>query len=127
MAAVTWTDVVTKLPAPELADFPAGAEDPTLAQDDILAFVHETLTVSALGGEESARLRRARMLLAAHLATVGATDGTVVAGPVISESTGRISRTYAQIVQDSDFSGSSYGQEFSRLIRTSPARLPRVF
>ncbi len=122
MAVVVWNDVVTKLPAAELASVPAPA------QDDILAFVHETLNVKALGGEDSARLRRARMLLAAHLAHVTGSGGSVAAGPVISESTSRISRTYAQVMTSSDFSGSSYGEEFSRLVRTAPlARLPRAF
>lgn len=122
MAAVTWAALVAELPAAQLSAVA------TEAQDSILAFVHETLNVASLGGEASARLRRARMLLAAHLATVGASGGTVVAGPVISESTSRISRTYAQVVSGGEFSGSSYGQEFARLVRTAPgARLPRVF
>ncbi len=120
MAAVVWQDVVDKLPAPELS---ALGED---AQDDILTFVHETLNAARLGGEASARLRRARMLLAAHMATVGGLGGSVAAGPVISESTSRISRTYAQIMTAGNFSASSYGQEFARLVNTSPARLPMV-
>jgi hypothetical protein len=122
VAVVEWNDVVTKLPAPELAALPEPA------QEDILEFVHETLNVAALGGEGSARLRRARMLLAAHLAHVTGSGGSVAAGPVISESTGRISRTYAEVLTSGDFSGSSYGQEFTRLVRNTPAcRLPRAF
>jgi hypothetical protein len=125
VAAITWADLVGKLPAAELADVALAV------QTDILAFVHETLNVAALGGESSARLRRARMLLAAHLATITSGDGgSVTAGPVLSEKTSRIERTYANIISSSDsgFSGSSYGDEFARLIRTAPgARLPRVF
>jgi hypothetical protein len=123
MAAIEWTDVVERLPAPELA----GLVD-TDAATDILEFVHEVVNAGVLGGESSARLRRARMLRAAHLATVTATGGAAIAGPVISESTGRISRTYANLMSAGDFSGSSYGDEFARLVRNSPgARLPRVF
>jgi hypothetical protein len=122
VAAITWTDVVDKLPAPELAALSIAA------QDDILAFVHEVLSPHALGGEESARLRRARMLFAAHLATVTAGGGASTAGPVISESTGRISRTYANLATAATYVGSAYGDELQRLIRNSPgARLPRVF
>ena len=124
MAAVTWADVVALAPAPELAEVEVAA------QDHILAYVHEVLSVSLLGGEESARLRRARVLLAAHMATMtGGEGGAVIAGPVLSESTGSISRSYANLIGAAgrDFSGSSYGDEYVRLVRHSAARLPRVF
>lgn len=118
MAFVTWADVVTLLPAPELA------EVSLVTQGEILAYVHETLNVSRLGGEDSARLRRARMLLAAHMASTGGSGGDVIAGPVISETTGGISRTYAQVVSGDGYEGTTYGQELARLIRTSAARIP---
>ncbi len=123
MSAVTWADLVAKLPAAELATVAADV------QADILAFVHEVLNAGRLGGEGSARLRRIRMLLAAHMATVttpGTPGSAATTGAVISESTSKISRSYAQVMADSDFAGSSYGQEYARMIRNSPARLPMV-
>lgn len=124
MAAITWTNVVQDLPAPELAAFATSYPEAVTA---ILATVHEVLSAAALGGENSQRLRRARELLAAHMATV-TPGGSVAVGPIIAETEGRVSRTYAQIFASGDFGTSSYGQEFMRLVRTSPgARLPRAY
>ncbi len=122
MAAVTWADVVAKVPAPELESL---VED---AQDDILAYVHETLNVRKLGGEKSARLRRARLLLAAHIGTLCKRGAVPIAGPVIAESRGGLSRSYALITTAASgpFGATTYGQAYEALIRTSAARLPRA-
>ncbi len=71
-----------------------------------------------------------RLYLAAHFGTLSipGESGSAVAGPVISETVGGISRTYA-LVSDaaaSTFSSTTHGQMYAFLIRTSRARLPRV-
>jgi hypothetical protein len=116
---ITWDDVIVI--ASELADVAEGA------QDIILAYVNGALSVSMF---KPAALKLARIYLAAHIATVTAEDGDGAAiGPVISESVGGISRTYAAIsavTRGDGFDATSYGQTFGFLVRTSRARLPRV-
>ena len=66
------------------------------------------------------------MLLAAHLVTV--TKVGAVAGPVTAESTSKISRQYAVIMNNGNFTGSKYGDEYALIVRNAPGcRLPRVF
>ena len=116
---ITWVDVTAI--APELA----GSALTTAAQDAILAFVNEAfVTGDATMGE--GQLRLARINLAAHVATLEKRRGSGAAGPMIAESMGQVSRTYANIVQQRLFTGTSYGQVLDMLLRTSLARLPSV-
>jgi hypothetical protein len=119
MALIDWDDVAAL--APELDDF-----DET-GQGLILDYVNVALDVSIFGGEESPKLRLARIFLAAHFATVSKQGGVGAAGPVISESAGGLSRSYALLsASSSGFSGSSYGDQYLALIRSTVARAPVV-
>lgn len=122
MAAIAWADVTAM--APELATVDVGA------QVTILAHVNAALSVSTFGGEAAPKLRLARILLAAHYGTGVASGGAAPAGPVVSESDGGLSRTYAQPgggdSAGSAWASTSYGRELAALIRSSAARLPVV-
>lgn len=118
MASITWADVTNH--APQLSVLAVGA------QNDILAFVNTLLDVNVLGGEESAMVKMARIYLAAHFGTVDTQGGSGPAGPVISETAGGLSRSYAQLMNSSGFTGSSYGDQFVGLVRMSPARAPVI-
>lgn len=125
MAAIQWTDVVAF--APQLST--VGVAE----QNDILAHVNTAHKIDVFGGEDAQRLRMARIFLAAHIATLNSYGGTVLAGPVISETAGDISRSYAlanAYITDGEknaWSATSYGQMYAMLIRTSAARMPKVF
>lgn len=117
---ITWDDVAEV--ATELAD---DAVDPG-AQDTILAYVNDAFNPNAF---KDPAMKLARILLAAHVATMTAlSGGSGVAGPVLSESAGGLSRTYADLVSgtSSGFTGTSYGDQLAFLMRTSRARWPRV-
>ena len=120
MAAIDWDDVVSH--APELSTTDVDA------QDDILDHVNTALVVAKFGGESSGRLKLARIYLAAHLASVSGQGGVGVAGPVTSETAGGLSRTYAVLsaTAQQELQGSTYGQLFLDLVRTSSARGPMV-
>ncbi len=122
MSAITWDDVVALAPLLSTVD-----ED---GQDIILAYVNEALDVRHFGGEAGTKTRLARIYLAAHFGTMSMPGaGGSAAGPVISESAGGLSITYANMVSGSG-SGSlqrtSYGAMFQFLLDTSTARLPVV-
>lgn len=114
---ITWADVV--LLAPELSAIAVGA------QTIILTYVNAAFDTTMF---KTDALKMARIYLAAHLGTVTRWQGSAIAGPVISESDGRFSRSYAVIPQNisSSFSGTSYGVMLEFLIKTSRARLPAV-
>lgn len=119
MDPITWPQVVN-LDA-TLADVPENA------QVWILAFANKALNPKMFTPEA---YKLVRLYLAAHFGTlsVPGASGSAVAGPVISESVGGITRTYA-LTSDasaSSFSSTSHGQMYAFLIRTSKARLPRV-
>lgn len=120
MTAITWSDVTNK--AAELADVAVDA------QTDYLALANTFLNVSMLDGEDGPRTKLARIYLAAHFATLDRLRGTSIAGPVVSESRGGLSRSYANLTQMSLASGlfgqTTYGQNYATLVRTSRARWP---
>jgi len=92
MAAILWTDVTTI--APSLASVSAGV------QSLLLNFVNEAIDTRLFpNGEADNRLKLARIYLAAHYASSGlaadASGGAGVAGPVIGEAAGTLSRQYA--------------------------------
>lgn len=124
MAAIDWAAVLAMFPAD-----PALAALPVPAQTDILAYVNTTLAVRVFGGEESPKLRLARIYLAAHYATASGPSAAGLSGVVTSESVGigSASRSYAAPNASSSAWGStSYGRLYAELLRTTSARFPRV-
>lgn len=120
MAAITWAHVVDHYPALSTIDADA--------QTDILAHVNEAIVVKLLGGESSPRLKLARVHLAAYFALLSKTAASGAAGPVVSESVGDVSRTYANPYSfGSVRAGTNVaGDAYLALVRTSPARAPVV-
>lgn len=124
MSAIIWADVTAI--APELSTV---SDD---AQDSILAHVNTALAVDIFGGESAPKTRLARIYLAAHLGSAsrtGSSGASGAAGPVVSESAGGLSRSYANLTSASGTGGlssSTYGQLFEALVGSTPARCPVV-
>lgn len=123
MAALVWDQVVAI--APELATLNA------TAQGLILGFVDDELDPGAFGGEDAPKYLMARIFLAAHLGRTSQLGGNAVAGPVISESAGGLSRSYANLFSAGQSSGlwvgTTYADMFNALLMSSPqARLPML-
>lgn len=118
MSAITWTDVTSY--ASELSSVDLGA------QTGILAVANARFDPAALDGENGPETKLARVLLAAHLATVGpASGGAAPAGPVIEEEVGDVRRKFADLSSGSSvstFEGSSYGDQLVRLLRVMAPR-----
>ncbi len=118
MSAITWTDVTNY--ASELSGVSLGA------QTGILALANARFDPAALDGENGPETRLARVLLAAHLATVGpASGGSASAGPVIEEEVGDVRRKFADLsssASTTSFEGSSYGDLLTRLLRINAPR-----
>lgn len=122
MAAIGWADVTGI--ASELSSVSASAQ--TL----YLEVANTFLNVSMFDGEDGPRTKLARIYIAAHFATLDGMRGVGVAGPVISESRGGLSRSYANLFMTGTgpglFGMSAYGQNYEALVRTSKARWPTV-
>ena len=118
MADIVWSDV--EAIAPELSTLDADA------QTMVLAYANDALSVAAFGGETSPKLKLARVYLAAHVGTLSSRGGSGPVGPLTSETADNIIRSYAAnaIANQSDWGGTSYGQLYATLVRTSRARLP---
>lgn len=120
MAAITWDDVTAGAPALSSVD----ADEQTL----ILAYVNDLLDVTVFyGGEDGSVVKLLRVYLARHFAVGGTLGGSGAAGPVISESAGGLSRTYAQQSASSlsgadDLDMTAWGRMARGIIRRSPAR-----
>jgi hypothetical protein len=118
-SGITWYDVANT--AAELGSI--GDE----AQFNILAYVNTAFAADLFGGEGSGKLRLMRVYLAAHLATLGpGSGGNSAAGPVISETLGPASFTYAspsQVRGDGNLGSTSYGRLLQLMFDTSPARV----
>lgn len=116
IVGITWTQVAAL--ASELSDLDAGA------QLLILEHVNAALDAAIWGGESSPKLRLARIYLAAHYGTLARSNGNAAAGPVISESAGGLSRTYANmsVVGATRLDSTSWGRLYSELVATTPAR-----
>jgi hypothetical protein len=112
---ITWADVIAMFPAEA-----ALAAVPVPAQDLILARVAE-LSRSFFGE----RYELAQIYLAAHLAIVGAQGAASPAGPVIAQSEGGVSISYAAPMSSSvgPHASTSYGRLFDDLVRASPGRV----
>ena len=120
MADIDW-DMVIAL-APELTT--GVTED---AQDMILAHVNADLDASMFDGEDGPTFRLARIWLAAHLATAGASGSGGATGPVTSESVGGMSVSYGTLATTAAAIGTStYGRLYLELVQNSFARLPLV-
>lgn len=132
MADILWTDVVNHA---------AGLADPAVnsgAKTDILGLVNSMLNPLPFGGESSYKYKLARIYLAAHIGTLevmaakagisgGGTGGTL--GPVIAESEGGLTRSYASILamnlKNPLWGATIYGQEYAAISSDLPvARLP---
>jgi hypothetical protein len=112
MADIDWDDVVEGAPAPELA-----GRVPALAQTEILRYVNaEAFEPSVFGGEDSSTLQRARIYLAAHMATLGLRNG--VSGPVVSLGGGKLTTTFATFALTNTYFATAYGLLLDQLIRT---------
>lgn len=126
MAVITWAMVVDH--APHLSTIDADA------QTDILAYVNTALRVSVFGGEDSPKLKLARIYLAAHLATMGrqaGSGGGLAGGEITSESVGSISRSYAGAssgaTSEAGLGSTVWGRSYLALVKTSAlARMPIV-
>lgn len=109
MAAITWSAVVAF--APQLAALPLSF------QTDVLGYVNETLEAGKYGGEDSFRLREARIYLACHMGEIWLRKGQggAVTGETISSTSA--SMTYAApfhgYIQSIETTG--YGLEFVRI------------
>jgi hypothetical protein len=107
--AITWADVTAI--APELSTVANGS------QTAILADVALLLNASALGS----KFDMASKYLAAHLGTVASRPGGE-GGPVVSDTVGPLSRSFAPPgFTDPYYASTPYGVEFQRIIRTIPA------
>lgn len=118
MAAIIWTDVVAV--APELEELDEAAT--TM----ILDHVNTVLNTRAFGGEESPRLKLARVYLAAHMASgLGVAGG---GGEVTSESMGGLSRSYVDgsSALGGDISETGYGRQYLMIVNQSIGRGPIV-
>ncbi len=118
-APITWADVVAY--AAEMFDVPESV------QDVLLEYVNGALNpkMFTVGAYKFARL-----CLAAHVGTdMLPGNGGESTGPVLSETVGGISRTYADLSSSAAsewLAGTTYGASLTWLLRTSKARIPRV-
>lgn len=121
MSAIAWSDVTGMFPT----DAILGAV-PVPAQTNILAFVNTNLSSSFFGGD-GPKLTLARIYLAAHFAIIGSLHGSsgTIAGPLIGESLGDASKTYATTfaVRMTSHGTTGYGQLFDALVASSPNRI----
>lgn len=115
MAAITWFEVEQY--APELA----GTRVSALAQAMIIAVTNEIVAAGVWGTEDSGILRMARVLWAAHTATLERRKG--LAGASASRSAGGISESYGPGPVSTSYLGTtSYGQMFLTLAKTRSFR-----
>jgi hypothetical protein len=123
VSQITWADVVDQ--APELADPKVSIS----AQTTLLAWANTTLNVAIWGGEDSAKLKLARVYLIAHVATLATKGGIQTAGPVVSQSEGGVSVSYANLMTSAGsgkMGGTTYGQLYEFLLSTTMAKLPII-
>lgn len=117
MADIAWSDVLDF--AAELSVVPTGK------QTVLLAYVNTALNVGIVGGtlgEESPKLKLARIYLAAHMASLKNTSGIIA-----SEGEGDLSISYSlPPAGDAYWSRTGYGAAFSNIMRTTRVVLPMV-
>lgn len=118
MAAITWAMVQDH--APELSTVDVDA------QNDILNHVNNDLFVDDFGGEDSYKLKLARIYLAAHLGTMALPNTGAGAGPVTSWSLGDMAVSYGGTVAayaNATYAQTVYGQQYHAILRTTLMRL----
>lgn len=124
MAPIVWADVTGFFPN----DTALAAVSPA-AEALILDRVNTELAATFFGGENAPKLRLARIYFAAHIASsTPSAAGSGAAGPLIAESEGGASRSYAiaSVSLTGSHSLTGYGQSFDELVRSSPSRIGLV-
>ncbi len=119
---IEWQDVVDMRGAASLADLDVDF------QNTILAHVNTFFRVSEWGGEESPRLRLARLYLAAHHGALVYQGTSSTGGSVILESAGGVTRQYAAFSpagSDPIYDMTTWGKLFRQLSR-GVSRGPQV-
>lgn len=116
--SIRWSDIVDGAPAPGLASLNV------VAQDGILADVAETLNAALLGGETSARYRRAFIYLAAHFGQLAVEAAAGTSGPVTSMSADGLAKSFAPwgTADGSMLARTTWGQAYLAIVRNSAAR-----
>jgi hypothetical protein len=124
MAAINWANVLEI--AVDAVSTAALTATPVPLQTHILAHVNGPgIAPDVFDGEDGAETGRARRYLAAHMATVltSGSGGAVVAGPIISETEGAMSRSYANQIaasgSSSEFDRTAYGSVFKLMCRVN--------
>jgi hypothetical protein len=120
MSAVTWQMVSGMVP--ELAQI-----TDVLVQALIMDFANTALDPVAFGGENSPRLRLARVFFAGHFATGGPLGDGSGSGPVTSETLGSLTRQYGMpYLEWGMFGTTEYGRKFLAIVQGSAVRGPFV-
>jgi hypothetical protein len=118
---------ILKIDVTEYAPELAGVSD--ITWDTLLAFANTLSAESIGGGETGPLLRLARILLAAHYATISQRGTTGATGPVTSEAAGPVRRSYgltALARADLSMGATGYGQQLMGLLAMSLANGPRL-
>lgn len=116
MAAIVWSDVTSVIP--EMT-----AVTNVLAQTLALGIANTWWAVDEFDGEESALLKTMRILMAAHIALRFKPGTSGAAGPVIAESGGGLSVTYASALSSANnLSSTEYGRTINELRATRACR-----
>jgi hypothetical protein len=114
--SIAWSDVTAI--APELSTVGSGS------QNAILLFVNSTCVESEFGSKYT----MGASLLAAHFGTLSV-RGDSVGGPVVSESVGGVSQSFAVFSPNgSDYAldSTSYGRMYRFILRNLACRFPSV-
>jgi hypothetical protein len=112
---LTWADVV-KI-APDLSTL--SAEQQTAVLADVDAQLNEAAFSTA------ARYTLACKYLAAHLGVLVKRGADETPGPLVSESVGTVSRTYAigEAMSDAALGSTSYGVQYQGVVRQTAGRI----
>lgn len=114
MAAITWTNVTDE--APELSTISVNG------QNALLLYVNTILAVDGFGGETSQRLFQARVLLAAHMATMLRRKG--ISGFLSEQHAGPVGESFGAFIYPmfGEFALTSYGTLFGMVCRGTAHR-----
>jgi hypothetical protein len=113
MAAINWANVLEI--AINAADIAALTAVPVPAQTAILKWVNGNgIAIDVFDGEAGDDTKLARQYMAAHIATLTGNKDSV-AGPIVSETEGAISRSYQALAASSELDRTSFGSMFKRM------------
>lgn len=110
--------------APELSTVSEGAWNLS-----ILPYANRLTADGIGGGEDGIDLRDARVLLAAHMATISKRGKSGAAGPMTSEAVGAARRSFGLVAlaeADASLGATGYGQQLLGLLSWSLAAGPRL-